>query len=99
MIFDDESHHHPTESSAENAPSPQTDAITSAFLAEGREVDGPCLNQDIPPYHAPTPDPDERLSQAQLVGALLVSNALVRSFLRHTYPLDSLTTLPQCIEQ
>jgi hypothetical protein len=99
MTFDNASPQNPRESSAENKPSSQTDASTSAFLTSGREVDGPCLNEDIPPYHPPVPDPDGRLAQAQLVGALLVSNALVRSFLRHKHPLDSLTTLPQCIEQ
>jgi hypothetical protein len=73
------------------------DASTSAFLATGRKVDGPCLNAPIPPYHPPVPDPDGRLAQAQLAGAQLLSNALVRSFLCHTAPLDSLTTLPPCI--
>ena len=89
----------PPGSAGDNEPSPRTDASTSAFLTAGREVDGPCLNEDIPPYHPPVADPDGRLAQAQLVGALLVSNALIRSFLSHKYPLDSLTTLPQCIEQ
>jgi hypothetical protein len=104
MMFDNAPPQHPTESSAESHPSPQTDAITSAFLAAGREVDGPCLNEDIPPYHAPTPDPEggvspSQLVDAQLAGAQLVSHALVRSFLRSKYPLDVLTTPPPCIVQ
>src|SRR5436309_1990585 len=50
-----------------------------------------CFDMSIPPYHEPTPDPDGRLAQAQLAGAQLVSNALVRSFLNNKHPLDSLT--------
>jgi hypothetical protein len=77
MMFDYEPHQNPTESSAESTPSPQMDASTSAFLADGRTVDGPCLNEDIPPYHAPTPAPEGRVSQAQLVDAQLASAQLV----------------------
>src|SRR5215471_13844059 len=104
MTWNHEPPQNPMESSAEHRPPSQTDAITSAFLTAGRKVDGPCLNEDIPPYHAPTPDPEGGGSQAQLVeaqlaGAQLVSNALVRSFLRSAYPLDSLTTPPSCIAQ
>ena len=78
--------------------------IASAFLAEERKVSDPCLMQeDLQPYHAPTPDPDGRLKTAQLAGAQLLSNALVRSFLsstfREKYPLESLTRIPQCVEQ
>jgi hypothetical protein len=87
------------ESSGESALAPQQDASTSAFLTAGRAVNGPCLNKDIPPYQPPVPDPDGRLAQAQLAGAQLVSNALVRSFLRSEYPLDSLTEPPPCIVQ
>src|SRR2546427_7695244 len=72
---------------------------TPAFLASGRKVDGPCLNDPILPYHPPVPDPDGRRAQAQLAGVQLVSNALVRSFLNPTSPLDSLTVPPACITQ
>src|SRR5215471_215316 len=104
MTWNHELPQNPMESSAEHRPPSQTDAITSAFLTAGRKVDGPCLNKDIPPYHAPTPDPEGRVSQSQLVdarlaSAQLVSNALVRSFLRSEYPLDSLTEPPPCIVQ
>lgn len=66
-----------------------------------RKVDG-YLNKNLPPYHAPRPDPDNRLSEAQLAGAQLLSDALVRSFLRvrSKEVRDSLLmSLPPCIEQ
>jgi hypothetical protein len=46
-----------------------------------RKVDG-YPDKNLPPYHAPRPDPDDRLSEAQFAGAQLLSDALVRSFLR-----------------
>src|SRR5262249_26987851 len=93
-----------TGSAGEGESSPQQDANTSAFLTAGRKADGPCLNEDIPPYHAPTPDPEGRVSQAQLVeaqlaGAQLVSNALVRSLLNSNHPLDTQPEAPHNIVQ
>ena len=97
-------HYHGSPDAPDAQDNASPEPIPSPFFADGRTVDGPCLNEDIPLYHAPTPDPEGRVSQAQLVnaqlaGAQLVSNALVRSFLNSKHPLDSLTVLPQCIAQ
>ena len=73
---------------------------SAEFLAEERKVkDALLMKKDLQPCHTPEPDPDGHLEDAQLAGAQLLSNALVRSFLRNRYSLGSLTTLPLCIAQ